>query len=113
MLQFKAPEVYSKPGSEYTFLINDAQHRNLKRLADEQYTSLKRDAVYYVFPLYSKWSKVIKDAPCLLKDTWLFPVRCVSLNEKSSPPNPNRQIPLKIISSKGRWAPTLPAAKPQ
>ncbi len=70
MLQFKSPWVSSQVDRVYEFSINKKQHEALERLGCQ-------DAVYYVFPLYSKWWKVDKNAPDLLQDTWLVPVSCI------------------------------------
>ena len=63
----------------YTFTINGRQHRVLEDLAMNH-----PQAVYYVFPLYSTWSKAKRDAPHLMRDTWLVPVSCVSLDPSTS-----------------------------
>ena len=47
------------------------------------------NAVYYVFPLFSTWSKADQHAPDLASDTWLVPVSSVplaTLTALSSPP---------------------------
>ena len=75
MLQFKSPWANSRVDYLYRFSINREQHNVLENLAI-QYP----DSVYYVFPLYSKWTKVYRDAPSLAKDTWLIPVSCISLD---------------------------------
>ena len=72
MLQFKAPWATSRVDYLYRFSINREQHQVLEQL------ELKHPkAVFYVFPLYSRWSKADRDAPHLLQDTWLLPVSCI------------------------------------
>ena len=51
----------------------------------------------YAFPLYSTWSKVTKCAPELMRDTWLVPVSCISLD--SSVSRSNFSIALVRINS--------------
>ena len=70
MLQFKSPWATSNVDWLYKFSINKTQHKAMEKLG-------RPDAVYYVFPLYSTWSKVDDDAPDLLRDTWLVPVSCI------------------------------------
>jgi hypothetical protein len=70
-LQFKAP--WSEYQTPYRFTINDKQKNNLLRLAHN-----RPKAVYYVFPFYNSFSKMRKDSPNLLKDTWLLPVSKLS-----------------------------------
>ena len=82
MLQFKSPWANSRVDYLYRFSINRKQHRALENLAIQYPTS-----VYYVFPLYSKWAKVNRNAPSLATDTWLIPVSCISLDASYSRSN--------------------------
>lgn len=75
MLQFKAPSADSRVDYFYKFSINEKQHTVLERLASKH-----PRAVYYVFPLYSKWSKANRHAPDLCQDTWLVPISSVPLS---------------------------------
>ncbi len=87
MLQFKSPYATSTH-DHYKFSINRRQHEALESLAIGN-----PKAAYYVFPLYSKWRKILDHSPNLTKDTWLVPVSCISLN---SPPSQNSyQIDLR------------------
>ena len=88
MLQFKSPKATSVYDHHYKFSINRRQHQALERLV-----TVNPKAAYYVFPLYSKWSKVLNHSPNLIKDTWLVPVSCISLN--SSPSQKSYQIELR------------------
>ena len=109
MLQFKSPHATSTH-DQYKFSINRRQHRALKDLAIGN-----PKAVYYVFPLYSKWTKILDHSPNLTKDTWLVPVSCVSLNTSRSqvsyridlrlngqqiqPSGPNLRVKCKAINA--------------
>lgn len=73
MLQFKAPWETSREDYLYKFSINERQHVALEQTA----LSFPR-AVYYVFPLYSTWSKADYHAPDLLQDTWLVPINSIT-----------------------------------
>ena len=88
MLQFKSPKATSSYDHHYKFSINRRQHVALERLV-----AGNPKAAYYVFPLYSKWTKVLDHSPNLIKDTWLVPVSCISLN--SSPSQDSYQIELR------------------
>ena len=68
MLQFKAPWPNSDVDDLYKFSINERQHETLEQLAD-----LYPEAVYYVFPLYSKWFKQIDMRLISPKTLGLFP----------------------------------------
>jgi len=70
MLQFKSPWVTSRVDRVYKFSINRGQHIVMESLRSP-------GAVHYVFPLYSKWWKMDRDAPNILQDTWLVPVECI------------------------------------
>ena len=70
MLQFKSPWATYYGDNFYKFSVNKRQHEALERLGNPE-------AVFYAFPLYSRWSKADKDAPNLLQDTWLLPVSCI------------------------------------
>ena len=70
MLQFKSPWATFYGDNLYKFSINKKQHEALERLGTP-------DAVFYAFPLYSRWSKANMHAPDLLQDTWLLPVSCI------------------------------------
>ena len=88
MLQFKSPQATSTYDHHYKFSINRRQHEALERLVAGNPKS-----AYYVFPLYSKWTKVLDHSPNLIKDTWLVPVSCISLG--SSPSQDTYQIELQ------------------
>lgn len=92
MLQFKSPHATSTH-DHYKFSINRQQHEALERLAIGN-----PKAVYYVFPLYSKWRKILDHSPNLTKDTWLVPVSCVSLN----PPRSQNSYQIDLRLNKGR-----------
>ena len=83
MLQFKAPWPSSDVDDLYKFSINERQHEALEQLSDQH-----PEAVYYVFPLYSKWIKADQHAPDLAQDTWLVPVSSMPLNLLTSLSNP-------------------------
>ena len=70
MLQFKSPWATYYGDNFYKFSINKKQHEALERLGHPE-------AVFYVFPLYSRWCKADMHAPSLLQDTWLLPVSCI------------------------------------
>ena len=72
MLQFKAPWVTSRVDYLYKFSINKKQHQALEQLELNH-----PNAVFYVFPLYSRCWKADRDVPHLLQDTWLLPVSCI------------------------------------
>ncbi len=74
MLQFKAPWPSSDVDDLYKFSINERQHEALEQLADKC-----PEAVYYVFPLYSQWTKADRHAPDLTQDTWLVPLSSMPL----------------------------------
>ena len=98
MLQFKAPWPTSVVDSLYKFSINERQHKALEQLAT-QYPQ----AVYYVFPLYSKWTKAGQNAPDLAQDTWLVPVSSIpmkSLTSQSSPLSGRHRVELKRTNSR-------------
>ncbi len=91
MLQFKSPYATSTH-DHYKFSINRQQHEALENLAIGN-----SKAVYYVFPLYSKWRKILDHSPNLTKDTWLVPVSCISLNPP--PSQDSYQIDLRLNGS--------------
>ena len=98
MLQFKAPWATSQPDDLYKFSINETQHQALECLANQH-----PDGVYYVFPLYSKWSKANQHAPRLAQDTWLVPVSSLplsSLRSLSTPATGSHRVELERIQSK-------------
>ena len=98
MLQFKAPWPSSDVDNLYKFSINERQHEALEQLAD-QYP----EAVYYVFPLYSRWIKADRHAPDLAQDTWLVPVSSMPLTlltSLSSPASGRHRVELERISSR-------------
>ena len=64
MLQFKAPWATSLEDSLYKFSVNEQQHEAMEDLAGNN-----ANAVYYVFPLFSTWSKADQHAPDLASDT--------------------------------------------
>ncbi len=74
-LQFKSPQASSIQGIHYKFAIDREQHEALLNIGPGF-----RESVFYAFPLYSRWSKIRDHSPCLLQDTWLIPVQCVTLN---------------------------------
>ena len=92
MLQFKAPHPSSRENKLYRFTINERQHQAMETLAS-QYP----EAVFYVFPLYSKWCKADLHAPDLAQDTWLLPVSSISFNPPTSlSPSLCRQPRVKV-----------------
>lgn len=98
MLQFKAPWRTSRLDYLYKFTINEKQHEALERLAD-----WRPEAVYYVFPLYSRWIKARHHAPDLAQDTWLVPVSCIPLTwltSLSGPANGLHRVELKRVNSR-------------
>ncbi len=108
MLQFKSPWATSKVDKAYTFSINREQHKTLERLGCT-------DAVHYVLPLYSKWWKLDRDAPDILQDTWLVPVKCIP---SSYLVRELTTIQVKKTASAGikvsgypRWTPTCDAIR--
>ena len=97
MLQFKAPWRTSVVGSLYKFSINERQHGALEELADDY-----PDAVHYVFPFFSMWSKAKEYAPNLIRDTWLVPASSIPLSElqaQSSPKTGRHRMELERTSS--------------
>ena len=84
MLQFKAPWPTSRVDDLYKFSINERQHEALEQLAGQH-----PEAVQYVFPLYSKWSKADRYAPDPAQDTWLVPVSSIPLKDLRSISNPS------------------------
>lgn len=74
MLQFKAPWRTSVVDHLYKFSINERQHEALEPLAARY-----PEAVHYVFPFFSRWSKAKEYAPDLVQDTWLVPVSSIPL----------------------------------
>ena len=106
MLQFKSPWATSNVDWLYKFSINKTQHKALERLG-------RPDAVYYVFPLYSTWSKVDNDAPDLLQDTWLVPASCIpsSFLVRESTPIYIWKLAPSLIHVRGpHWKPTCNAS---
>ena len=98
MLQFKAPWPSSIVDDLYKFSINERQHEALEQLADEY-----PGAVYYVFPLYSKWTKADRHAPDLAQDTWLVPVSSIPLTlltALSTPASGRHRVELERIHSR-------------
>ena len=93
MLQFKSPWARSSAIYPYRFSINQAQHKALEKLSRNY-----PEAVYYVLPLYNKWTKVGRDAPELTKDTWLMPASCISLDPTNSTSTPT--IDLMRVNSR-------------
>ena len=92
MLQFKSPWATSRVNDLYKFSINKDQHEALGRLGHPE-------AVFYVFPLYSKWLKADIHAPNLLQDTWLLPASCIpssKLVQESTPIYLRRHADLHI-----------------
>ena len=69
MFQFKAPWATSLENTLYKFSVNEQQHEAMEDLAAKNWKD-----VYYVFPLFSTWSKVDQHAPDLADDTWVVPV---------------------------------------
>jgi len=76
MLQFKAPWSSSPADSIYKFSINTQQHKTLETGLARRYP----DAVFYVLPLFIKWSKVYAYAPSLTKAPGYF------VSKTSTPP---------------------------
>ena len=100
MLQFKAPWPSSVVDDLYKFSINERQHEALGQLADEY-----PEAVYYVFPLYSEWTKADQHAPDLAQDTWLVPVSSIPLyllTALSTPASGRHRVELERINSRIR-----------
>ena len=60
MLQFKSPWATYYGNNFYKFSVNKKQHNALEQLGNPE-------AVFYVFPLYSRWNKADKDAPISFK----------------------------------------------
>lgn len=68
--QFKAPKGQrEKDATPYRFRIQRNQHDKLSVLA-----SGSPQGVYYVLPFYITPTKLQRDVPCLLRDTWLLRV---------------------------------------
>ena len=98
MLQFKAPWPSYKWDYLYKFSINESQHKALEDLAGRY-----PEAVYYVFPLYSKWCKAFRHAPVLAQDTWIVPVSCMPLTlltSQSSPASGRHRVDLERVNSR-------------
>ena len=98
MLQFKAPWPSSDVDDLYKFSINERQHEALEQLADDY-----PEAVYYVFPLYSKWIKADRHAPDLVQDTWLVPVSSIPLTlltSQSTPASGRHRVELERMNSR-------------
>ena len=74
MFQFKAPWATSLENTLYKFSVNEQQHEAMEDLAAKNWKD-----VYYVFPLFSTWSKVDQHAPDLADDTWVVPVSSIPL----------------------------------
>ncbi len=97
MLQFKAPWSSSLMDDLYKFSINERQHEALEQLAGG-----RPRAVFYVFPLYSKWVKADRHAPDLAQDTWLVPVSSIPfslLTALSTPASGRHRLELERINS--------------
>ena len=97
MLQFKAPWSSSRVDNLYKFSINERQHEALEQLSGRY-----PEAVYYVFPLYSKWIKADQHAPDLAQDTWLVPVSSIPLallTALSAPQSGRHRVELKRINA--------------
>ena len=84
MLQFKAPWATSLEDSLYKFSVNEQQHEAMEDLAGNN-----ANAVYYVFPLFSTWSKADRHAPDLARDTWLVPVSSIPLAKLTALSSPS------------------------
>ncbi len=83
MLQFKAPWRSSNVDSLYKFNINERQHEALEQLANDYPAH-----VFYVFPLYTKWTKADQYAPDLAQDTWMVPISSLPLSMLTSQSTP-------------------------
>lgn len=97
MLQFKAPWATSRVDSLYKFSVNEQQHEAMEDLAGNN-----PSAVYYVFPLFSTWSKAAQFAPDLAEDTWLVPVSSVplaTLTTLSTPATGLHRVEVERINS--------------
>ena len=97
MLQFKAPWQTSRVDWLYKFSINEQQHKALERLARKY-----PQAVYYVFPLYSKWTKADRHAPHLVQDTWLTPVSSIPtslLTSQSTPSSGRHRVDFERVNA--------------
>ena len=97
MLQFKAPWPTSVVDDLYKFSINEQQHFALEQLA-----ATHPDSVYYVFPLYSKWSKANSYAPNLVRDTWIVKVTDIpysSLAGSAAPSNTRHNVELERVGA--------------
>ena len=105
MLQFKSPWATSRVDRVYKFTINKEQHKAMESLR-------KPGAVYYVFPLYSKWWKIGRDAPDILQDTWLVPVECIPskyLAKESTTVEVSKLSPSGVRVSGTNWKSTCSA----
>ena len=105
MLQFKSPWATSKVDEIYKFTINKKQHKAMESLGCSE-------AVHYVFPLYSQWRKLGQDAPDILQDTWLVPVKCIpskSLVKASTTIEVRKFAPSVVQVSGPDWKPTCRA----
>lgn len=97
MLQFKAPWSTSVVDSRYKFSINERQHEALEDLAARY-----PEAVHYVFPFFTTWSKAREYAPNLVQDTWLVPASSIPLAElqaASSPKTGRHRVELERTGS--------------
>lgn len=97
MLQFKAPWPSSLVDDLYKFSINERQHEALEQLSVQH-----PEAVYYVFPLYSRWIKADQHAPDLAQDTWMARVSSIpltALTAQSSPPSGRHRVELERTGS--------------
>ena len=97
MLQFKAPWPTSAVDHLYKFSINEQQHEALEDLA-----AYHPDAVHYVFPFFSRWSKAKEYAPDLVQDTWLVPASSIPLavlQAVSSPKTGRHRVELERTGS--------------
>lgn len=97
MLQFKAPWRTSVADDLYKFSINERQHEALEDLASHY-----PQAVHYVFPFFSKWSKARQYAPDLVQDTWFVPASSLPLAEllaASTPKTGRHRVELERTGS--------------
>ena len=84
LLQFKAPWVTSLEDRLYKFSVNEQQHEAMEDLVGN-----KGNEVYYVFPLFSTWSKAERHAPDLASDTWMVPVSSIPLAKLTALSSPS------------------------
>ncbi len=98
--QFKAPKKRWE-GEPYKFTIQLRQHQLLSQLA-----AVSLGSVFYVLPYYVSYTKLEKDVPRLLDDTWFLPVdtmqgnnlfgthktRTVSCEQGTAYINPNYEL---------------------